>query len=217
MDLNLIRLLLCELTYRLLLEMCLLFKKLTYTFCLNEIFENKKNFQYKICYKKKYKFLNLKNTPSQALANRLMKRGNFLKTYKLLKKFYYNFILKFNFKKIPVTSNFLFFYNKYHSFKNFDKVLLWKYKSLDCMFSLKTRKIKKKKSLNLIFTAGINRILFCINIIKFTILLNLKRKKKNLNYEYFNPLYKFLMYDRNNLILKFKYRIYKHKLMQLQQ
>jgi hypothetical protein len=117
-------------------------------------------------------------------------------------------------------SNFLFFYNKRQSFKNFDKVLLWKYNSLDCIFNAKSKKFKKKKkeqpTIKLVFITGIKRTLLCINIIKYIILLNLKRKKKNLNYNYFNPLYDFLMQDRVNLVIKVKYRIYKHKLMQLQ-
>lgn len=200
--------------------MFLLFKNIKINFCVVDLLEEKKKFQYKICYKKKYSFLNLKNLPSQALSNRLMKRGNYLKIYKLLKKFYYNHILKSKFKDIPLMSNFLFFYNKHQSFKDFDRVLLWKYNSLDCMFNAKTRKIKAKKkkkfNLNLIFIKGIKRTLLCINIIKYIILLNLKKKKKNLNYNFLNPLYHFLMQDKVNLVIKVKYRIYKHKLMQLQ-
>lgn len=68
------------------------------------------NFKHKICYKKKYEFLNLKHTPSYALSNRLMRRGNFLKTYKLLKRFYYNDMLTDRFSTIPSLSNFLFFF-----------------------------------------------------------------------------------------------------------
>lgn len=122
-----------------------MYKKLKNNFCIVDLLSNKKNFQYKICYKKKYSFLNLKNSTTQSISNRLMKRGKFLKVYKLLKKFYYNYILKTKFKSIPLMSNFLFFYNKYQSFRDFDRVLLWKYNTLDCMFSAKTRKIKKKK------------------------------------------------------------------------
>ena len=88
------------------------------------------------------------------------------------------------------------------------------------MFNAKTRKIKNKKkkkfNLNLIFIKGIKRTLLCINIIKYIILLNLKKKKKNLNYNYLLPLYNFIMQDKINLVTKIKFRIYKHKLMQLQ-
>jgi hypothetical protein len=104
--------------------MLFLFKNINFKFCVIDVLNNKKNYQYKICYKKKYKFLNLKNTTSQSLSNRVMKRGNFLKVYKLVKKFYYNFLLKQKFNSIPLMSNFLFFYNKYQSFRDFDRVLL---------------------------------------------------------------------------------------------
>ena len=74
-----------------------------------------------------------------------MKRGNFLKIYKLLKQFYYKYLLQNKFTSISLTSNYMFFFKKYQSFRDFDRVLLWKYNSLDCMFTTKTRKIKKKK------------------------------------------------------------------------
>ena len=104
--------------------MFLFSKNIKFNFCVFDLLERKKNFQYKICYKKKYSFLNLKNSPSQALSNRLMKRGNFLKIYKLLKKFYYDYMLRSEFKNISLNSNFMAFYKKYQSFKNFDQVLL---------------------------------------------------------------------------------------------
>jgi hypothetical protein len=88
------------------------------------------------------------------------------------------------------------------------------------MFTAKTRKIIKKKkkkfNLNLIFITGIKRTLLCINIIKYIILLNLRRKKKNLNYDYLQPLFQYIIQDKVNLVVKVKYKIYKHKLMQLQ-
>lgn len=97
---------------------------ITYKFCVKDLLESKEMFQYKMCYQKKYKFLNLKNLPSQSLANRLMKKGKYLKVYKLIKKFYYNFTLRQKFSTIPLMSNFLFFYKKYQSFRDFDRVLL---------------------------------------------------------------------------------------------
>lgn len=88
------------------------------------------------------------------------------------------------------------------------------------MFSVKTRKIikkkKKKYSINLLFITGLKRTLLCINIIKYLILMNKKRKKKNLTYNYFNPLYQFLTNDKSSNVLKLKFKIYKQKLMQLQ-
>ena len=194
--------------------------KINYNFCVVDILENKKKFQYKICYKKKYSFLNLKHTTSQSLTNRLMKRGNFLKIYKIIKKFYYKYIMRDKFNSIPLNSNYMFFFNKYQSFRDFDRILIWKYNSLDCMFSTKTRKIIKKKkkkfNLNLLFITGLKRTLLCINILKYLILMNVKKRKKNVNYSLLNPLYQFIVNDKSNSVIKLKYKIYKHKLMQLQ-
>jgi hypothetical protein len=176
------------------------------------------NFKHKICYKKKYEFLNLKHTPSYALSNRLMRRGNFLKTYKLLKRFYYNDMLSDRFSTIPSLSNFLFFFNKYYSFRDLDRVLYWKFLQLDCMFNNKVRFYKKKKvqSANLLFVSGIKRVLLCVNILKFLILLKIKRKQTNITTKMFTPVFNYLSYDRKNLVITIKHRIYKQKLMQLQ-
>jgi len=193
--------------------------KLKKQFCIVTLLENKKNFQYKLCFKKKLSFLNLKNTPSISLTNRLMKRGNFLKIYKVLKKFYYKYLLQEKFSSISQASNYMFFYKKYHSFRDFDRVLLWKYTTLDCMFSVKTRKKigkNKKTSINYLFIQGLKRLLLCINLIKYTILMNVRRKNKNINYKLFNPLYQFLTTDKSNSVIKLKYKIYKQKLMGMQ-
>ena len=116
-----------------------------YNFCISNILEIKKKFQHKICYKKKYSFLNLKDNPTKSISTRLTKKGNFLKIYKFIKKFYLSHMLKTKYKSIPLSSSFLFFFNKYKSFRDFDRVLFWKYIQLDCMFSVKVKKIKKKK------------------------------------------------------------------------
>lgn len=178
----------------------------------------RKKFSLKICYKKKYNFLNLKYTPSHALASRLIKRGNFIKTYRLLKNFYYIYVLKLKKKFIDKRNNFLFLYKRYLSFKDFDRVLFWKFKTLNCMFSYKYKKLKKKKrsftKINFVFSN--KRLLLTINFIKYMILLNCKRKKKKMQYNIFLPLYDYLINDKNNSILKIKYRIYKLKLVQMQ-
>lgn len=101
----------------------MIFFKYKYFFSINSLASLKTNFNIKICLKKKYNFINNKNLPSQCLSTRLMKKGKFLKIYKYLKHFYYKLMLRNQFKYIPLISNFLFFYNKYNSFKNFDKVL----------------------------------------------------------------------------------------------
>lgn len=97
--------------------------KLNYKFSINNLAETRKNFTHKICFKKKFKFLNLKYTPASTFCNRFMQKGNFLKIYKLLKRFYYTFMLRKQFKWVPEDSNFFFFF-KYNSFKDINRVLL---------------------------------------------------------------------------------------------
>ena len=198
--------------------MNLLFLNIKRNFSINSLASLRDKYNHKICYKNKYKFLNLKLTPSQSLANRLTKKSNFLKSYKIIKKFYYDFLLKKMFKKLPINCNFLFFYKKYYSFRDFDRVLFWKYNSLDCMFTNKIKKLKKKKQkiLNYFFISGKKRIIFTINLVKILILLNFQRKKKNLLITNLKPLYDFIINDKNNDLVKIKYRIYKQKLMKMQ-
>jgi len=86
------------------------------------------------------------------------------------------------------------------------------------MFSHKAKFFKKKKqySTKLIFVTNQKRLLLAINFLKCLILLNVKRRKKNLTTNLFNPLYNYITIDKNNLVEKVKYRIYRQKLMQLQ-
>lgn len=152
------------------------------------------------------------------MCTRIIKKGNFLKTYKILKTFYYKQFLKVQFKEIPLSSNFLFFFNKYHSFRDLDRVLFWKYNQLDSMFSYKTKffKKQKKQTSSLIFITGIKRVLVCMNFLKYLILLKTQRKKKNMTPRLFTPLFNYIAYDKTNSVVKIKYKIYKQKLMQLQ-
>lgn len=198
--------------------MCLFFKNVTYSFCVTHIADLRLKFKHKICYKKKYNFLNLKHTPSYALCTRLIKRGNLIQIYKLINKFFYNELLFKKFSKISILSNFLFFYNKYYSFRDLNRVLYWKYTQLNCMFSHKAKFFKKKKqyATKLLFVTNQKRLLLCINFLKCLILLNVKRRKKNLTMNLFSPLFNYITVDKNNLVTKIKYRIYRQKLMQLQ-
>lgn len=185
---------------------------------MNNLITLRQKFKHKICYSKKYEFLNLKHTPSQALTTRLIKRGNKLKTYKLLKFFFYKYTLKKNLKTIPETSNFIFFYNKYFSFRDLDRVLFWKFNYLNIMFTHKVRYFRKKKqqTSTLKFIRGIKRSLCCINFLKYLILLNCQRKKKKMIYNLFAPLMDYLSNDKNSMVVKVKYKIYRQKLVQLQ-
>lgn len=86
------------------------------------------------------------------------------------------------------------------------------------MFNNKVKYYKKKKQKvsNLIFITGIKRVILCINILKFLIILKIRRKQKNINTRMFTPIFNYLSLDRNSLAIQIKYKIYKQKLMQLQ-
>lgn len=86
------------------------------------------------------------------------------------------------------------------------------------MFNNKVRFYKKKKvqSANLLFVSGIKRVLLCVNILKFLILLKIRRKQTNIATKMFTPVFNYLSHDRKNLVITIKHRIYKQKLMQLQ-
>lgn len=84
------------------------------------------------------------------------------------------------------------------------------------MFSFKAKKVKKKKNkLDFLFITGIKRFLMCINIIKYLVLIKKKRKKKNLNFNFFLPLYNYIINNKNTHVDKIKYKIYRHKLINL--
>ena len=86
------------------------------------------------------------------------------------------------------------------------------------MFNNKVKKLKKKKQqlVKLNFVTELKRIPLCINFIKYTILLNSKRKQKNMTLTLFNPLTEFIIQNKISLITKVKYKLYRQKLMQLQ-
>lgn len=93
-----------------------------YFFCVKSISLLRNSFHSKICFQEKYKFLTLKYTPTYAISNRIMKKGKFLKIYKLVKKSFNYKLLFLDLKKISISSNFLFFYKRYYSFRDSDRV-----------------------------------------------------------------------------------------------
>ncbi len=198
-----------------------LFKKVNSNFSVSSLADLRKKYNHSVCYKNKFKFLKLKLLPSKSLANRIMKRGSFLKTYKFIKFFFYKNILRSKFNDIKADSSFLFFYKKYFSFRDFDRVLFWKLSTVDCMFSNKVKKLKKTKKINSnsIFITGKKRLILATNFIKYLIILNCRRNIKKLektNYHILKPLFDFITKNKNNNVMSVKYRIYKQKLLQMQ-
>ncbi len=88
-------------------------------------------------------------------------------------------------------------------------------KSKKSVKAQKSKKLKRKPTVKLNFIVHSKRTILCINFIKYAILLYTRRKKKNLTFNYFLPLFNYLMYDKTNFVIKLKYRIYKQKLLQI--
>lgn len=82
------------------------------------------------------------------------------------------------------------------------------------MFCYKIKKIKKNGEYknNFLFISGKKRILYALNLLKNIILLEFKRKKKNFIINNLESLYKFIIDDKTNKVLKIKFFIYKKKL-----
>lgn len=178
----------------------------------NSVIQIRKDFAHSICYKKKHRFLRYKSSPVKSLSNRIMSRGNHLKIYKFLKKYYNNFLLKILIKKIPITSNFYLLYKAYRSTKNFDKVLLYKLSLLDHCFTLKYTISAESK--NAFYIDGVKKILVPLNHIKSLLLLKKDKKGPNLTHSLLTPLTKFLVdneqLEYNDLRLTIlRYRIIK--------
>jgi hypothetical protein len=108
----------------------------------------------------------------------------------------------------------LFLYKTYTSFKDLDRVLFWKYRSLNCLFNYKVKKFrkKKKKISNIKFVFKKKRLLISLNFIKCLVLLDCRRGIKKMQFKFFEALYDFIINDKSSLVLKVKLKIYKLKL-----
>ena len=161
---------------------------------LNLLINTRKMFSHKICYKNKYKFLKLKDTPTKSLATRIYRHGNFLQTYKLCKKYFYKYFLHNNIKKLDKEDEFFkFFYNSTNS-RDFDQVLLWKIQQIDCIFDMKPNK-KDSRYPYIYYINGQKRYLLVLSWLKCLFFLE---KKKYNSLSLYKPLDNFLLSKQNN-------------------
>ena len=86
------------------------------------------------------------------------------------------------------------------------------------MFRYKVKKFKKSKKIKdkLEFITGVKRTILCINYIKYLILLYCKRRSKNMTYKLFLPLSNYIMQDKGSMVTKIKYKVYRKKLVNMQ-
>ena len=96
--------------------------KIHYYFSVNQLIFQKNVFKHKICYKNKLAFLRLKQTPTNAITTRLMKRGLFLKLYKTFLSFYMKVLLP-HIKTLNIKNELKNLYIRYFSFNDFNRIL----------------------------------------------------------------------------------------------
>ena len=149
-----------------------------------------------------------KDTPTRTLTGQLFRRGNFLKTYKLLKLFFNSYFLREIIPKELKTKIFVYYFNKYKSFKDLDRAFWWKLQQINCMFNLKKKKVTYVYGVN-----GIKRVLLLFKWLKNLILLNYNKKNHTVNL--FKPLAHFLLAEKNNKLLNIKLKIYRVKLVEI--
>ena len=180
----------------------------------------------KMCYKKHLTFLKYKDNFSKYLSNRIVKRSNYLRSYKDLNYFYVlylrsnlinnqftkRFTKRFNTKD---ASTFLYAYNQYLGLNDLNRALLWKLTQIDSMFKLRTTSLKYKKK-----NFYVNRIAFIKS--KYRILISwtwLKLFIKSFNQrDNIDRLHKSLenfltSKDDKHVITQIKYDVYRLQLL----
>ena len=111
-----------------------------------------------LCFKKHLNFLKYKQSFSKALSNRIVKRSNYMRSYKDINYFYILYlrsninssIYKKNFTRNFLSNDvsvFLYAYKQYVCLNDLNRVLLWRLVQLDSMFKLRTSIVKKKKKI----------------------------------------------------------------------
>jgi len=127
-----------------------------YYYTIEPLLYLRKSVSLKICYRDRLSFLKFKNSLTQSLANRLVYRSNFQRSYKDLRRCYVN-ILRANFSKnvsekhLPYVfsnlDNSVFFnlITNTKSSSELDYTMLWKGSQINAMFNLATKITKKKK------------------------------------------------------------------------
>lgn len=130
--------------------------KICYTYTIQPVIEFKKLNNLKVCYRKDLDFLKYKLSLTNSLSNRIVHKGNYLRSYKNLRE-YYTYLLRANFqpklcaKYAPYifsgvnNKKFLLIYFQQQSIKNFDFLLYWRGCQTNSLFNIKTTITKKKK------------------------------------------------------------------------
>lgn len=184
----------------------------------------------KICYRPTLSFLKYKTSLSQSLSNRLVIRGNYLRSYINFRNFYIS-NLRANFGNnlspnfAPFYTNnfdnkkFLLLYTKTKLTREFDYILYWRGSQINSLFNLSTVTTKKKKKLQfkqrIFFVKPENRLHFVwkwLNIfVRSTVV-----KKTARQLSLVNSLENFIHAEEaENIVFDFKLQLYKLYLMRV--
>lgn len=181
-----------------------------YVFCLQfnfsvyQLAKQRLKFQHKICFREVNTHLRLKSSPVLSVTSRLFRDGNFLRLYKQSQLAFTNKLMKEVFL-LPQNNEFKNLFDRYYSFRDFNRILFWKIMSVNSLFNLK--KLKNKKILYYLRPERrhVLVLLWLKNIIRLS-----KSNYKNCSVNLFNPILQFIYSNKDsNDIFKLKLKIYK--------
>lgn len=179
-----------------------------YPFSTDAITKYRLKFAHKICYRPTLSYLAAKSTPTSSVVTRLMRDGNFLSLYKHCNKFFLETILQHVYK-LPPNNEFKNLFFQYYSFMDFNRVLFWRFSSINPLFNLK--KLKKKKLLY--YLKPERRVVVLLLWLKNIIKAN-KQDYNNNTPKLFAPLMKFIFVNKQyNELHHLKLRIYRMRLL----
>lgn len=185
-----------------------MFVRSNYSFSTDTITNYRSKFHYKICYRPTTLHLLKKMLPTIALSNRLFKDGKFLRVYKNCNKFYIYTVLR-NAKLLPPNNEFKNALQYYKSFMDFNRVLFWRFKTINPLFNLK--KLKKKKLLY--YLKPERRAAVILSWLKSLIIAK-KMDYANNTINLFNPLMKFIYLSKTPTeVDHIKLKIYRFRLL----
>lgn len=138
----------------------ILLNRLIYCYTTNSLAYIREKYNLRVCFKKKeLQFLKRKDIISKGISNRIVVKGNFIKSYKQFKYFYIKLLrsnlLQGDAKSIKKnnyifkTKDTSFFFNAYKqslfSLNDLDRVLLWRATQINSLFRIIYTEKKQKK------------------------------------------------------------------------
>ncbi len=181
---------------------------LQFKFSISQILNQKSKNINKLCFKPEKQFLAHKEIISSKLTSKLIKKGKFLKKYKLMQSYYIDYIIN-NVAKLPNNNEFKNIYKLYSSFRDINRLLMWRIVKINPLFNLKI--IKKKKIIY--YIKKLKRVHSTTSWIKSILKLNSVNIKYNTPVS-FKPLTPIILANfQKNSLNYIKLKIYKGKFL----